>query len=584
MSSSDNIVDSIKASKEALFLNTFSHHKCSTHDHSSSKDNKSEATEKNKPDSGPNPKEMDIDQLLNVPLSTRASKFYDEETMNVQSALLNSTTPWKANPNYFQTAHISSLALLKMSIHARSGGSIEVMGMLTGKIVKQGIVVMDVYPLPVEGTETRVNALSEGYEFMVDYLDSLKKTGRNENIVGWYHSHPGYGCWLSGIDVGTQSLNQRFQDPYLAIVVDPERTIANGKVEIGAFRTYPEDYVDKLNSKSSSSSSSDGKSGSSLAPQSIIQNSKDIPAEKIKDFGLHTSHYYSLNVEIFRSELEECVLKNLWNKYWVSQFIENEQKKEITDEKITLLIQRKLADLNRGIDALKRSPLTKSLKKPQQAEQASEKSTSLLQTLTNNNPLSMLTNSQLSPFTRNNFFGGGAAHVVRSRSPANREQRRSNSKQADESDLEESDSEMNDADDADEDRDVELNDSDSQMGEDDDDDDDFVARDLRFSQAQAPTAFQGFTNKIRSTFYNNNGKNGSGSPIRRTLSHKKSTRGRDIVSGGRDSDENSSAQLGSSMDQRTADSRINEKALAVAGISSRELINLKIQEILFLNE
>jgi hypothetical protein len=22
--------------------------------------------------------------------------------------------------------------------------------------------------------------------------------------VGWYHSHPGYGCWLSGIDVGTQ--------------------------------------------------------------------------------------------------------------------------------------------------------------------------------------------------------------------------------------------------------------------------------------------------------------------------------------------------------------------------------------------
>lgn len=22
--------------------------------------------------------------------------------------------------------------------------------------------------------------------------------------MGWYHSHPGYGCWLSGIDVGTQ--------------------------------------------------------------------------------------------------------------------------------------------------------------------------------------------------------------------------------------------------------------------------------------------------------------------------------------------------------------------------------------------
>lgn len=30
------------------------------------------------------------------------------------------------------------------------------------------------------------------------------------------------------------------QEPFLAIVVDPHRTVAAGKVEIGAFRTYPE--------------------------------------------------------------------------------------------------------------------------------------------------------------------------------------------------------------------------------------------------------------------------------------------------------------------------------------------------------
>ena len=59
-------------------------------------------------------------------------------------------------------------------------------------------------------------------------------------MVGWYHSHPGYGCWLSGIDVGTQATQQQYQEPFLAIVIDPHRTIAAGKVEIGAFRTYPE--------------------------------------------------------------------------------------------------------------------------------------------------------------------------------------------------------------------------------------------------------------------------------------------------------------------------------------------------------
>ncbi len=39
---------------------------------------------------------------------------------------------------------------------------------------------------------------AEAYEYMVDYLDSTKVVGRPENVVGWYHSHPGYGCWLSG--------------------------------------------------------------------------------------------------------------------------------------------------------------------------------------------------------------------------------------------------------------------------------------------------------------------------------------------------------------------------------------------------
>ncbi len=26
-------------------------------------------------------------------------------------------------------------------------------------------------------------------------------------VVGWYHSHPGFGCWLSGVDVNTQQVS-----------------------------------------------------------------------------------------------------------------------------------------------------------------------------------------------------------------------------------------------------------------------------------------------------------------------------------------------------------------------------------------
>jgi len=48
------------------------------------------------------------------------------------------------------------------------------MGMLQGKIVGDAFIVIDVFALPVEGTETRVNAQAEAYEYMVDFADSSK--------------------------------------------------------------------------------------------------------------------------------------------------------------------------------------------------------------------------------------------------------------------------------------------------------------------------------------------------------------------------------------------------------------------------
>jgi hypothetical protein len=30
---------------------------------------------------------------------------------------------------------------------------------------------------------------------------------RPEMVVGWYHSHPGFGCWLSSVDINTQQVS-----------------------------------------------------------------------------------------------------------------------------------------------------------------------------------------------------------------------------------------------------------------------------------------------------------------------------------------------------------------------------------------
>jgi len=104
---------------------------------------------------------------------------------------------------HFKKVKISATALIKMVMHTKSGGDIEVMGMMQGKIKGDTFWVMDSFALPVEATETRVNASADADEYMLGHIEDCESVNRPENVCGWYHSHPGYGCWLSGIDVGT---------------------------------------------------------------------------------------------------------------------------------------------------------------------------------------------------------------------------------------------------------------------------------------------------------------------------------------------------------------------------------------------
>ncbi|KAF8157102.1 JAB1/Mov34/MPN/PAD-1 ubiquitin protease-domain-containing protein [Crassisporium funariophilum] len=230
--------------------------------------------------------------ILEVPPQDEIYRFDVEANKQI-----NREAPWTKDPHYFKSCKISAVALVKMVIHARSGVPHEIMGLMQGKVMGTTIVIMDSFALPVQGTETRVNAANEANEYMVEYIQKSEMGGRLENVIGWYHSHPGYGCWLSGIDVNTQLTNQKFQDPFVAVVIDPNRTISAGKVDIGAFRTYPENYT---------------------PPNVSPSEYQSIPLSKIEDFGVHANQYYQLEVEVFKSALDNDLLALLWNKYWVN--------------------------------------------------------------------------------------------------------------------------------------------------------------------------------------------------------------------------------------------------------------------------
>jgi COP9 signalosome complex subunit 5 len=63
-------------------------------------------------------------------------------------------------------------------IHARSGVPHEIMGLMQGKVVGTSLVIVDSFALPVQGTETRVNAASEANEYMVQYIEGSSRVCR----------------------------------------------------------------------------------------------------------------------------------------------------------------------------------------------------------------------------------------------------------------------------------------------------------------------------------------------------------------------------------------------------------------------
>merc|ERR1712195_152248 len=223
-----------------------------------------------------------------------------------------------------EQVYISSLALLKMLKHGRAGVPMEVMGLMLGEFVDEYTVrVIDVFAMPQSGTGVSVEAVDP--VFQMKMLDMLKQTGRPEMVVGWYHSHPGFGCWLSGVDVNTQQSFEALNQRAVAVVVDPIQSV-KGKVVIDAFRSINPQMVMM-----------------GQEPRQTTSNVGHIQKPSIQALihGLNR-HYYSINISYRKNELEQKMLLNLYHQKWtkglnLQDFAEHSKANEETLKKMNTL-------------------------------------------------------------------------------------------------------------------------------------------------------------------------------------------------------------------------------------------------------
>mmetsp|Transcript_4388 Transcript_4388/g.5537 ORF Transcript_4388/g.5537 Transcript_4388/m.5537 type:complete len:306 (+) Transcript_4388:239-1156(+) len=215
----------------------------------------------------------------------------------------------QALPDTAETVHISSLALLKMLKHGRAGVPMEVMGLMLGSFVDDYTVqVVDVFAMPQSGTGVSVEAVDP--VFQTKMLDMLKLTGRPEAVVGWYHSHPGFGCWLSSTDCNTQQSFEQLNKRAVAVVIDPIQSV-KGKVVIDAFRLMSNPQAAML--------------GIEPRQTTSVVGHLNRPSIQALIRGLNRM-YYSLNIDYRKNELEMKMLSNVHAKSWSSGLVNKKFK------------------------------------------------------------------------------------------------------------------------------------------------------------------------------------------------------------------------------------------------------------------
>lgn len=174
------------------------------------------------------------------------------------------------------------------------------MGLMLGTFVDEYTTkVVDVFAMPQSGTGVSVEAVDPVYQAKM--LEMLKQTDRDENAVGWYHSHPGFGCWLSSVDINTHQSFEQLDPRNVAVVVDPIQSV-KGLVVIEAF---------KLISKESMLTNSE--------PRQTTSNVGHLKKPPITALfhGLN-KYYFNLVINYRKNENEQKMLLNLYKKKWNS--------------------------------------------------------------------------------------------------------------------------------------------------------------------------------------------------------------------------------------------------------------------------
>lgn len=138
-------------------------------------------------------------------------------------------------------------------------------------------------------------------------MDLMSETGRKESAVGWYHSHPSMGPFLSSTDVEMHRTFMKLNNRFVAIVVDTVQS-RRGSVLMDAFRTLDDNLLFQVVTGNQTIANCGRSTTSNLG--TLHQAT---PIARLYGLGML---YYGLPLVMNANENEQAMLRQLRRRDW----------------------------------------------------------------------------------------------------------------------------------------------------------------------------------------------------------------------------------------------------------------------------
>ncbi|MFX0125022.1 MAG: Mov34/MPN/PAD-1 family protein [Candidatus Hodarchaeota archaeon] len=146
--------------------------------------------------------------------------------------------------------HISSVPQVKsvtilgalvdeLSKYSKDAIPREAIGLLGGKELRTNELVITNILFVTEGDEVSVSFSNEDFKAFEEILEN------DGYCLGWWHSHPGYGLFLSQTDIETHIFSFQLHNALsVALVIEPTKIDMNGRAAFKFYQVVRDQGVD----------------------------------------------------------------------------------------------------------------------------------------------------------------------------------------------------------------------------------------------------------------------------------------------------------------------------------------------------